>query len=135
MADSQPLDEFTIEKVHWKSWAQSVQVGIRNKVAIKMTMSFNYPDTGEERSLSFTPSFACLKEVHASIPVDDDDKVMEFNDYHLDYKSGVDQKIQHRKAKSAQHKVNSFTAKPQNLAESSSTPLSDRAQQALRAHV
>ena len=106
MAESQPLDEFTIDKVHWKSWAQSMQIGMRNKVLTKMTMTFNFPDTGVERSLSFVPSFACMKEVHASIPVDDDDKVMEFNDYHLDYKTAVEQKIQHRKAKSAQHKVN-----------------------------
>lgn len=105
MADSQPLDEFTIEKVHWKSWAQSMQIGIRNKVETTMTMSFNYPETGETRSMTFTPSFACMKEVHASIPVDDDDKVMEFNDYHFDYKTAVEQKIQNRKAKSAQHKV------------------------------
>jgi len=116
LMDSQPLDEFTIDKVHWKSWAQSMQVGIRNKVVTKMTMSFQYPDTGVERSLTFFPSFACLKEVHASIPADDDDKVMEFNDYHLDYKTGVEQKIQHRKAKSAQHKVNCLisSSKPQN---------------------
>ena len=116
MADSQPLDEFTIDKVHWKSWAQSMQIGMRNKVLTKMTMTFHFPDTGVERSLSFVPSFACMKEVHASIPVDDDDKVMEFNDYHLDYKTAVEQKIQHRKAKSAQHKVNSSlcSSKPQN---------------------
>lgn len=105
MADSQPLDEFTIEKVHWKSWTQSMQIGIRNKVETTMTMCFEYPETGETRSMTFTPSLACLKEVHASIPVDDDDKVMEFNDYHLDYKTAVEQKIQKRKAKSAQHKV------------------------------
>lgn len=105
MADSQPLDEFTIEKVHHKSWAQSMQIGMRNKVDTTMTMSFHYPETGEVRSMTFTPSFACMKEVHASIPVDDDDKVMEFNEYHLDYKTAVEQKIQNRKAKSAQHKV------------------------------
>ena len=110
MADSQ-LDEFTIEKMHWKQWSSVLQIGQKNKLELEMVLSFRYPDTWEVRAFTFTPGFSCLKEVHPSICPDDDDKVMAFNDFHFDYKTAVDQKIQQRKAKSAQHKVRSFTYK------------------------
>ena len=105
MAESQPLDDFTVDKMHWKQWDSATKIGAKNKLPFTAQLSFTYPESGETRTLSFTPSAACVKEVHPSITLDDDDKVIEFNEFYYEYKLAVDQKIQQRMAKSAQHKV------------------------------
>ena len=105
MAESQPLEEFTVEKIHWKKWDAATRVGSKNKLHFRMQATFTYPETGEERTLCFSPNASCLKEVHPSIAVDDDDKVIEFNEFYYEYTLAVEQKTQQRAAKTAQHKV------------------------------
>ena len=102
--DSQPLDDFQIIKVHSKTWVSNITKALRNKVKITSTLSF-VDSTGEEQTFTVVPSIDLCKEYQPCVNIDDDEHIMQLNEFNSKLKVCTQDQIDMRVAKSTQHQV------------------------------
>jgi hypothetical protein len=102
--DSQPIEDFVLQKVHSKTWVSNVSKAIRNKVKFESTLSF-VDSTGEKQTLTVVPSLELCKEYQPCVGVDDDEHIMQLNEFSSKIKVTTQDKIDIRIAKSTQHQV------------------------------
>jgi hypothetical protein len=107
--DSQPLDDFQIIKVHSKTWVSNITKALRNKVKITSTLSF-VDSTGEEQTFTVAPSIELCKEYQPCVNVDDDEHIMQLNEFNSKLKVCTQDHIDLRIAKSTQHQVSTSQA-------------------------
>ena len=77
-----------VAKKNFKKWIAVTNAATKNKIEFTGTLSYTASD-GVIQELCVRASKEMLLQFHACVPIDDDDKVISFNDYYQDMKEDV----------------------------------------------
>lgn len=99
---SLPIDDFRVEKYSESKSLLAIDAAIKNRVPMRATFFYSDAEGVEFSYTTHTPNRKLLGAVRASVDDDDDEKVIEYNEYMHGLKDTTERKIQYRRALNAQ---------------------------------
>lgn len=97
-----PIDDFRVEKYSESKSMLAIDAALKNRVPMRATFVYRDADGAEYSYTTETPNRKLLGAIRNSVDDDDDEKVIEYNEYMHGMKDTTERKIQYRRALNAQ---------------------------------